>query len=89
MEQRTVDPLGVDVDRLVQVVDAHLVLGAAVVAQDRTDRVLEIHLAGARLRLAAEGAVEDLRDLRLGLLRRRHPGGLNSVALFVADINGI
>ena len=68
---RTVNPLRVDVDRVGEPVDAHRVLGAAAVAQDRAERVVDVHLAVARLGLAAEWAVEDLRDLRLRLLRRR------------------
>ena len=50
---RTVNPLRVDVDRVGEPVDAHRVLGAAAVAQDRAERVVDVHLVKLLLGLLA------------------------------------
>ena len=48
-QPRTVNPFGVDVNGFGESVDAHRVLGPAVVAHDAAHRVLQVHLARARL----------------------------------------
>ena len=66
-----VDPLAVDVDRLVERRDLLRVLRLAGAARDRAQLVLAVELHAARVAAAAEGAAEDGGHLRLRLLRRR------------------